>query len=609
MRRGKGYVREEMALQCQLGHHRQEEVGVLCCACECLSAYDWSILCASCCSMSISYIGTSIFNMMTQCWKGKFANSEEDVIRPLGWDDEDIVCKHGLEPHRCGAQHDLEIWNESEKIQSVPLSPMDYVSAPAAEITFCMVFDKGSSLDKTRLKESLACALRDYPLFAGHIEPHNRGDVPESSRKGEQLRIINSNRGVKWTSRKACSSKHTLKRLLPFMHQIEGSKEFGIASMFRSPVMHPYYYKKVTDATTLWTKQEYLMRVFLTRLQDGCFVLVVTAAHLVTDLQPLKCFMKSWSNHYTNQDMNSKMDHKRVIPTAQEYLFKIGHKILADIPPHDDVYDHFNVKKEDEFVWLVPSNRIFRYPMLANLFHRPRVKGVHVSAAAIAEARTHAIQEMQTRGWCSDDEKAWVSDNDILTAIVWKAMAKKAKRKPECALLMACDMRKRVQGPSSPGDGHVPPDSLGNCVMSIHVGNIKYSDRIRPISKLAAQIRHAVNNFQPDAFVAGVAKATQILNNEQSPLVPYPSLNPDFLSVKPFKVKIPIMVTNWNFSKGFENEVNFGGNKPIWMEPGTLRTKVAVIMPSPSHIRGGGYIITLQLEDRDIYLERDYGLM
>eukprot|EP00890_Picochlorum_soloecismus_P003351 jgi/Picsp_1/4016/NSC_01528-R1_---NA--- len=466
--------------------------------------------------------GTSIFNMIAKCWTGcdKFANCEEDIIRPCSWGchpnnsvhdgDEDDACKGEKAPHHCGIQCD-QFLDGSETNKSVPLSPLDYVSAPAAEITFCMVFDKNCSLDTNRLKESLACTLGDYPLLAGHIELDGGGDVPGSSKKGEQLMIINSNRGVKWTSREARSSKHTAQRLLPFMHQIDGSKEFGIDSTFRSPVMHPCYYKRVKDATTLWTKQEYLMRVFLTRLKDGCFVLVVTAAHLVTDLQPLKYFMKSWSNYYTYQDMRSKAEnHKRVMPTAQEYLFKIGHKILADVPPQKDVYDHYNVQRKNEFVWLVPSSRIFRYPILANILHRPRVKGVHVSAAAIAEART--------------------------------------------------------------------------------------------------QIRHVVNNIRPDAFVAGVAKATQILN-EQSHLVPYPSLNPDFLSVKPFRVKIPLMVTNWNFSKGFENEVNFGGIKPIWMEPGTLLTKVAVIMPSPSHIRGGGYIITLQLDDRDIYLERDYGLM
>lgn len=545
--------------------------------------------------------------MITQCWKGSdvFANCEEAVIRPsMGCypnknaHDEDTgdVCKVGIQ---CNQSLD-----GSETNMSAPLSPLDYVSAPAAEITFCMVFDKSCSLDTTRLKESLACTLRDYPILAGHIELDD--DVSGKSRQGEQLKIIKSNRGVKWTSREVRSSKYTVERLLPFMHRIEGSKEFGIDSMFRSPVMHPFYYKRVKDATCLWTKQEYLMRVFLTRLKDGSLVLVVTAAHLVTDLQPLKYFMKSWSNHYSHQDSNFKADHERVMPMAQEYLFKIGHKILADTPPHKDVYNHYNIQKKNEFVWIVPSRRIFRYPRLANILHRPKVKGVHVSSATISEARSHAIQEIRARGWCSDNEKAWISDNDILTALIWKAMARKAKRVPERALLMACDMRKRIQ--SSAGDNHLPADCLGNCVAPIHVGTIRYSDRKKPISNLAAQIRHVINNFQPDAFMAGVAKATQILN-EQSNVVPYPSLNPDFLSVKPFRVNIPLMVTNWNFSKGFENEVNFGGIKPIWMEPGSLLTKVAVIMPTPSHIRGGGYIITLQLDDRDIHLERGYGLM
>lgn len=540
-----------------------------------------------------------MFAFITQCWQGfgSFGNGEEEVIKPC---------------MALGCQRDTSAFSRNEMCHSVPLSPMDYVSAPTAEVTFCMVFDATSSLDAIRLKHSLTCTLGDYPLFAGHIESAGESDpAADSGRKGgEQLRIVNSKRGVKWISREARTSKHTIKRLLPFINRIEGSKEASVDFMFRSPVMHPYYHRKVKYDSTLWTKQGYLMQVFLTRLIDGGFVLIVTTPHLVTDLQPLRQFMKSWSTNYTKEEMHAKTDHEPMMPTAQKYLFDRGHKTLSSLPPNTDVYDHFNIEKEKEFLVVVQSSRIYRYPKILRLLYRPRVKAVHVTEAAIARARTQAIDEIRAKGWCSDERRC--SDNDILTAIVWKAMARRAKKaknkgkgKPDRALVMVCNMRKRMQGIPAAGDGPLPNDCLGNCLAPIYVGRIAYSDREKPIATLAAQVRNAVNNFQPDAFVSHVAKATEILK-DQPHAVPYPSYNPDSLDLNPFKANIPVVVTNWNFSKGFESEINFGGNKPLWMEPGLLRADVIVITPAPSHIRGGGYILTLQMNDGDIHVARDW---
>lgn len=261
--------------------------------------------------------------------------------------------------------------------------------------------------------------------------------------------------------------------------------------------------------------------------------------------------------------------------------------MAASDEKYHDTYDFLNVDKTKDMTWVVQGTRIFRYPMLGKLLAKSKFQAVHITRSQLDRARQRAIQRIKTDCNSSSDV-SWVSDNDVLTATVWKLMAKRAPPGDMWMLYLTCTMRKRLQPP-------IPPDAWGNCTYYVCVGSIKRSDATRSIPELAAQVRESLNRFCSDKYEADMTMATRILLEEPDG-VPSIMLNPKYVRLSVLNPRLPMMLTNWDFSQGLKEEVNFGGMTPVWMQPEDLRHgMLCVVTPCSSHIQDAGYILTFQV--------------
>lgn len=499
--------------------------------------------------------------------------------------------------------------NDAEKRMSVPLSPVDYYSAPCTDIIASFVFREeqqgGGRLDVDRLKASLSLALAEHPYLAGHVTLQEVGDFGSRSNgqntkkknRSEKLKLEYSDRGVEWTNKVSRSNRRTVARLLPFIQFSQSGKPNTMMHKdFNLPKLAPYYYKKVNDSTRYWKRKEYLMRVQLTHLVDGGSVLVVSASHLLTDLQPFKTLLRSWSSYYTLNSSEGQLDvHRKTAfeqsNTVQCYFFERSRPILDSMAAPDDgktpdPYEFLKVDKKKDVSWVVQGTKIFRYPMLGKLLAKSSFRAVHITRSQLDYVRQGAIQQITSN--LNHSDISWISDNDVLTATVWKLMAKRAPPDDMWMLYLTCTMRKRLQPP-------IPPDAWGNCTHVICISSIKRSDATRSIPELATQVRESLNRFCSDKFEADIAMATSILLEEPD-AVPNIVLNPKYTRLRIIKPRLPMMLTNWDFSQGLKEEVNFGGMTPVWMQPEDLRHgMLCVVTPCSSHIQDAGYILAFQV--------------
>jgi hypothetical protein len=544
---------------------------------------------------------------------------------------------------------------DQESTKWVPLSPYDYLAPPCAHIDITLVFPghecmipsqscghsegngphEETRLDMQMLKDALACALTEHPYLAGQVrldilssdenkqaeqmmsnhDPETNAGLsmpPYNSQPSEKLRLEYNGRGVKWTTKVSRSKKRTVAKLLPFIEfpNDYSSRNDGKCSMkracFRLPRMTPYYYEVIRDATSFWKCGEYPMRIQATELIDGSVIIVVSVTHLLTDLQPLKIFFQAWSKYYTliaaangpeeREDALQRVRHRVFEPsTVQKYHLEKGKRILDSIRADVDLMDDISVlsllgqDRIHSVSWAVGGKKIFRYPFYLRLIP-PSILFDHVSIFVsdlhLSHARHNALEEMNAKHACHD---SWLSENDILTALAWKIMARRSTASDDpWGLHLACTMRKRSDPP-------VPYEAWGNCSDLIHVGYITPSDADQPISLLAEKVRESIRNFCADKFEASLVVATHCIL-ERPGQVPALRNNSSLVSLNPIRPRLPFAVTSWDFSKGFEQEINFAGVRPVWIQPEDMGYgMVCVIMPCSSHIRDAGYMLSLQM--------------
>eukprot|EP00890_Picochlorum_soloecismus_P001726 jgi/Picsp_1/2554/NSC_00785-R1_transferase family protein len=502
----------------------------------------------------------------------------------------------------------------AENRESVPLSPADYYSAPFSDVVMSFVFrgrqygqEEGDRLDVEGLKASLSMALAEQPYLAGHVtlqEDGEFGSLPSAQgktkgKRPEKLKLEYSDRGIEWTTKVSRSSRRTVARLLPFIQFSDaGNMHNIVCSTFDLPKLAPYYYRKVEDSTRYWKRKEYLMRVQLTQLVDGGSVLVVSVSHLLTDLQPIKLLLRSWSSHYTlnksqiegQLEVTPKISIDQSDSTVQHYLFERSRPILDSMTAssdgkNPDAYEFLELDKTKYGSWVDQGTKIFRSPWLSMLRAKSRFRAVHITRSQLDRARQRTIEQIKP---CNNTSVSWVSDNDILTATVWKLMAKRAPADDIWMLNLVCNMRKRLQPP-------IPQDAWGNCFHIVSVGFIKRSDAKKSIPELAAQVRESLNRLCSDKFDADVATAAHILLEEHEG-IPNLTLNTRYIRLNILNLRIPMLLTNWDFSRGFKNEVNFADMTPVWMQPEDLiYSMLCIVTPCSSHIRDAGYILTFQV--------------
>lgn len=471
---------------------------------------------------------------------------------------------------------------------TVPLGPIDYTCAPLGKFGLTFVYQH-DTIDIQMLKRALSCALAEYPYLAGHIA------VEQVGNGREKLNYVYSYRGIEWTD-KVCKGKSVSDVVSNVYCDSDEKGGRTINSCFAAPDMSRFEPEE-RDAVHVWTKSDYLMQVCASKFDDG-LILTVSVSHLAIDVSPLRAVLESWSKHYATSsehgDSSTFHGMKANVSTVQEGMFQKAREALEK--GFSYTYD-----ADKDLYWIVDGRKRFQriptvFKLLGKLTGKPSCTVIHVRSSKLKILKEKALKECQV----THPEITRLSDNDIMVASLWKALATSLKHSSKDRVLtLSVDMRCRY-------DPAMPTPSWGNCSCVIPVASVTKSHRDLTLSELAVRVRKIVGTLHADKFQADATRATQILEtSDDIPTVEW--------SQKAFKLALsdmvfPMSVPNWYFSKGW-NEAQFGTNAPVWVQPMSLGGLVAIIIPSLEGPEDPGYLINLQQTVKQIHIDDTFDLL
>ena len=469
--------------------------------------------------------------------------------------------------------------------ETVPLAPIDYTCAPMGKFGLTFVY-KHDTIDLALLKRALSCALAEYPYLAGQIA------VEQNQQGREKLKYVYSYRGIEWTD-KLCNGMS----ISDVISGVDGDSKSKNSQCFPAPDLSKFLPEE-RDAVQLWTKSDYLMQVCASKLDDG-LILTVSVSHLAIDVSPLRALLEAWSKSYATLseqvDCSASRNLKANISTVQEHMYEKARESLNG--GFSYTYD-----ADKDLYQIVDERKTFpRLPLLlkllGKLLGKPHWTIVHVKSSKLKILKEQMLKEVQAAH--PEAGITRLSDNDIMVASLWKALAKSLKKSSKSKMLtISVDMRARYDPP-------MPSISWGNCSGVIPVALVTESDGALSLSELAFRVRSIIGKLSADKFQADATRATQILDSSAN--IPTVEWSPKALRLGFTDMNIPMSITNWTFSKKW-TEAKFGANAPVWVQPLGMKGLVALIIPSVPGPSGPGYFINLQQSIKEVDLDDTFDL-
>jgi len=325
----------------------------------------------------------------------------------------------------------LYLPNEHLKTNMIfDLSTMDYFNNNVIT-RFGYVFQNENNIcvDVSRMKQSLKETLIEYP------------ELTASVKVDERIKIIYNNKGVLF---KICKANISYKDVTE-MKEVE--KDMFLAS-----------------DSSYETDENYLCRIKVTLLNDDSFTLGVSVNHTLQDAHGCFWFMNAWSHRfknlnnkdsgfgqYTNSDISERglFTGKGVEPATSSPIYKVEDSVshwfvsCASCKPED-----FHVSKNKLKYW-------------KEMFQEIREKDV---------------------------DPSFISSNDVLTAILFKAItqSKKLNENEAVTLGLVVNVRERFG---------LAENYTGNAIMGIGIATTVEKIGKMNICKLASLIRKELIAF------------------------------------------------------------------------------------------------------------------
>lgn len=519
------------------------------------------------------------------------------------------------------------------------LGPLDHMLG-CNRISLSLIFDRqGARMDLECLEQALAHSLGLHPWLAGHIEestqPHGK----------YHLRMVLSNQGAEWRVQRSELTLQELlpwgyHSTLSGSPQQQAADQDGQPTQTTSPLrqMHlppcftlpdlqGFYSDVPKNRKSTWKEKAPLLHVCVTMLDGGSgVVVVVEMPHMVGDVHCLKSFMQCWTQIYSRmmrsrnsisamdtqqfEGMSNQGGHGARSPSTSANDSTINeldvqaamrdcnvqnlmlYKMMSrNCPPawqadldrisHDanyiKVYNSIMEPKPFQLGLIRPGKRIFFPPNLPKFFRSSSFQGIHIPASKLAEARREALQEASSIG----SETRWLSDNDIIMAVLCKLMAKKLRKNQRKPLYIAVNMRKRMHGIDEPKVA-----CSGNYSYLAGFEPIGHKDASRSIGDLACQVRRWIASLDSCDFETSMVYCKRLIDDGKG--MPGARLNAK-IALNP-----PLVATNWGFRKDLD-ELTFDGATPVWIQPGDLEYgSMIVIHPMPPAIHDAGYMVNFQ---------------
>lgn len=472
--------------------------------------------------------------------------------------------------------------------QTVPLAPTDYTCAPLGKFGLTFVY-KDDTIDVTLLKRALSCALAEYPYLAGHVAV----EVGEQGR--EKLNYVYSYRGIEWTD-KVCKGMSISDVISAVYSDSNGQETKTIRPFFAAPDLTTFEPEE-RDAVKLWTKADYLMQICCSKFDDG-LILTVSVAHLATDISPLRALLDGWSKNYATlseqRDCSASRDLKANVSTVQEHMLQKARESLKEgfSYTYDADKDLFQIVDRRKTFERIP----FLLKMFSKIFSKVDWTVIHAKSSKLKVLKEQLLREAKA----VHPNIAKLSDNDIMVASLWKALAKSMKTSSKGKqLTISVDMRGRYDPP-------MPTPSWGNCSCVIPIAMVTKSDGNLSLAELAVRVRNIVQDLKADQFQGDATRATQILDSSVN--IPTLEWSPRVLKLAFTDMIIPMSITNWYFTKEW-TEATFGANAPVWVQPMGMKGLVAVIIPSVPGPDGPGYLINLQQSIKEIDIDESFEIL
>ena len=475
--------------------------------------------------------------------------------------------------------------NRPELGHTIPLAPIDYTCAPFGKFGLTFVYEN-DTIDLKLLKRALSCTLAEYPYLAGHIAV----DLGEQGR--EKLNFVYSYRGIEWTD-KLCKNMSISDVISVVFSDPKNARR--MKSCFAAPDMTPFEPEE-RDAVKLWKKSDYLMQVCASKFDDG-LILTVSVSHLAIDVSPLGALLDAWSKNYATLsqrgDCSISRDLKANVSTVQEHMFQKARELLKE--GFSYTYD-----ADKDLYQIVDTRKTFeRLPILLKILNkllpRPDWTIMYAKCSKLNMLKEQLLGEVKA----VHPNITRLSDNDIMVACLWKALAKSLKNSSQKKqLTISVDMRGRYDPP-------MPKPSWGNCSCVIPVAAVTQEDGHVSLAELAVRVRNIIGDLNADKFQADATRATQILDSSAN--IPSVEWSPRVLKLAFTDMVIPMSIPNWFFSKEW-NEATFGENTPVWVQPMGMKGLVAVIIPSVPGPDGPGYLINLQQSIKEIHIDESFEL-
>ena len=470
---------------------------------------------------------------------------------------------------------------------TIPLAPIDYTCAPLGKFGLTFVYEN-DTIDLKLLKRALSCTLAEYPYLAGHIAV----DLGERGR--EKLNFVYSYRGIEWTD-KVCMGMSISDVISVVNSDSNGQDTRKFRSCFAAPDMTTFEPDE-RDAVQLWTKSDYLMQVCASKFDDG-LILTVSVSHLAIDVSPLRAVLDGWSRNYAalseQNDCSASQDLVANVSTVQEPMYQKARELLKEgfSYTYDGDKDLYQiVDKRKTFEKLPVFVRI-----LGKLMPKPDWTVIHVKSSKLLVLKEQLLREVKA----VHPNVTRLSDNDIMVASLWKALAKSMKNSSKTKqLTVSVDMRGRYDPP-------MPTPSFGNCACVIPIAMVTQEDGKLSLAELAFRVRNIIGELNADRFQADATRATQILDSSVN--IPTVEWSPKVVRLGFTDMTIPMSIPNWFFSKEW-TEAKFGANAPVWVQPMGMKGLVALIIPSVPGPDGPGYFINLQQSIKEVDIDDSFDL-
>jgi len=354
-------------------------------------------------------------------------------------------------------------------------------------------------LDEEKLIDSLQQMLRINPYFSGRIISHEKASG----------RVILNNGGAEF-------SVERIKKAIP---------KYGI----NNPLKKDAEYFCPLVNTVGFSEETPLLRVKLFQFNDGS-ILSMTASHQLTDGVGLFEFMKDWA----------------AVANGREPGFR-GH-------------DRFTLTHNFEGAEKSHLNRLRE---LANSGTGENRSANEVPITKIIRISQSLIRKIMEEQRSVLKSGAWVSAQDVLTALLWKNLINfdQIEKYERVSLLTAYNIRRLLS---------LPPNYVGNAVTNRLIDFLVKDVMDLSVVGVARVLRESIESLKKEDCLNDLMFWDGLLNEERK--------NTFFL-----RKTIP---KNWivinNLSKFGWDRVDFGG-KPVWFDipafPNVNRW--AFILPSP----------------------------